>query len=66
MNWVLICDCAGVDRARLRAAFDGGARTPQALERATGAGGGCGRCRPVVRRLVRRWKLPGWLAWVWP
>jgi assimilatory nitrate reductase catalytic subunit len=49
-----LCVCAGVSEARIRAQVDRGARDEEDVGRATGAGLGCGSCRPEIRRLIRQ------------
>ncbi|MCB9795064.1 MAG: cyclic nucleotide-binding domain-containing protein [Alphaproteobacteria bacterium] len=40
----LICRCLNLERATLQVAIDAGARTPEALQQATGCGTVCGGC----------------------
>nr|BFF23972.1 hypothetical protein GCM10025732_19370 [Glycomyces mayteni] len=53
---VVVCRCNNVTKGELRAAFAGGARTPQALSDATQASTGCGTCAEDVAGLCK------WLA----
>lgn len=55
-----ICDCQRVDAARVEAALRAGARDVDAVARLTGAGTGCGTCRPEIRRRLRRHRLAAW------
>lgn len=64
----LVCKCMTVPRGVLRAAFLAGDGSLEEVVARTGACGGCGTCRPQIRRLVRQWRLergvmarlPGW------
>lgn len=47
-----VCNCTGVTCGRLRAAIAAGAKTPDALGAATGAGQVCGSCQPMLEELV--------------
>jgi nitrite reductase (NADH) large subunit len=49
-----LCACRDVSVAAVEAAIESGARTATSIERATGAGGGCGSCGPEIAGLVRR------------
>lgn len=49
---MLVCHCAAVNDATVRAAISDGARTIEDVTRASGAGGGCGGCRPTICRLL--------------
>lgn len=46
-----VCSCTGVTCGTLRAAYSGGAVTPEALTRQTGAGSVCGSCSPLLASL---------------
>lgn len=48
-----VCTCRAVTRGQLAAAVAAGADCVAAVRAATGAGGGCGSCVPLVTRLVR-------------
>jgi assimilatory nitrate reductase catalytic subunit len=50
----LICACRGVREARIQAAYGEGAQTLDAIGLVTGAGAGCGACRPEITRILRR------------
>ncbi len=47
-----VCNCTGVTCERLRTAMSEGAKTPEALGNATGAGKVCGSCLPILQELV--------------
>lgn len=49
---MLVCHCAVVNDAAVRAAIDRGASTVAEITAACGAGGGCGGCHPVLCRLL--------------
>ena len=49
----LICACNAVGTRRIAAAIEGGAADLGAVGEATGAGTGCGSCRPAIIRLLR-------------
>ncbi|MGI9022437.1 MAG: (2Fe-2S)-binding protein [Acidimicrobiales bacterium] len=49
---VYICHCRAVTDGRVRAAVDGGARSPAEVARCCGAGTGCGGCLPALRALL--------------
>ncbi|MBV9994480.1 MAG: nitrate reductase [Caulobacteraceae bacterium] len=49
----LICACRGVREAKIREALAKGAPSVEAVGETTGAGGGCGACRPEIARMVR-------------
>jgi bacterioferritin-associated ferredoxin len=49
---VIVCVCRAVSDRTLRALVRDGARTPEELARATGAGTSCGCCREEIERLV--------------
>ena len=48
------CICAAVTDAAVEAAICRGARTPEAVEAATGAGAGCGSCHEHVCDMIQR------------
>jgi ferredoxin-nitrate reductase len=48
----LVCSCHNVGSGNLMKAIEGGADTLKGLCTATGAGTGCGSCRPEVQRLL--------------
>jgi assimilatory nitrate reductase catalytic subunit len=48
-----VCACANVGEARIAAAITEGAKSEDAVGRATRAGVTCGSCRPQIRRLLR-------------
>ena len=49
----LVCACNSVGARRIAAAVQAGAQDAQAVGRATGAGTGCGSCRPEIIRLLK-------------
>ncbi|GAB4201948.1 MAG: (2Fe-2S)-binding protein [Wenzhouxiangellaceae bacterium] len=49
---MIVCVCKRVSNHELNAAIEEGARSVQALSRATGCGTQCGRCVPTVRELL--------------
>jgi bacterioferritin-associated ferredoxin len=51
---MIVCVCHGICEKRLEAVVQGGAHTPEQVERHCGAGGDCGACRPDVERLIER------------
>lgn len=48
----LICSCNNVGEGNLRSAIEGGCEDMQSLCQMTGAGTGCGSCRPEVKALL--------------
>ncbi len=48
----LVCSCNNVGEGNLRQAVEGGCRTVPDLCRTTGAGTGCGSCRPEVKAIL--------------
>jgi bacterioferritin-associated ferredoxin len=49
---MLVCHCHRVKCTTIRDTVADGARTPDEVGAACGAGTGCGGCRPMVARLV--------------
>jgi len=49
----LVCACNGVSARRIEAAVEAGASCEDAVGQATGAGTGCGSCRPEIARILR-------------
>ena len=47
-----VCICRAVTLSRLQALAGSGVNTPEAVERACGAGGDCGTCREDIRRVL--------------
>jgi nitrite reductase (NADH) large subunit len=47
-----VCECNGVSAGEIRAAIDAGARSFEAVMKATRAGTGCSSCRGRLRKLV--------------
>jgi len=54
----LVCSCQGVGEGNLEAACRAGASTLEALAQATGAGTGCGSCRPEVAKFLAARVVP--------
>ncbi|WP_084219430.1 FAD-dependent oxidoreductase [Spirillospora albida] len=50
-----VCHCNNVSKGRIRACWQQGSRTPEAIARDTKAGTGCGSCRSAVEGIL------GWL-----
>ena len=48
------CHCKNVTYAKIKAAIDQGAKTPEQVQKITGYGAGCGQCREVVEYLIRQ------------
>jgi len=55
----LVCSCLSVRSSVLTEAVDAGAATVEALMDATGAGTGCGSCRPELARFCRKEPVRG-------
>jgi bacterioferritin-associated ferredoxin len=49
---VLLCHCRAVSDREIRTAIACGARCPDDVRRACGAGSDCGGCRPAVEDLL--------------
>lgn len=47
------CHCKNVTYGKIRAALQQGARTPEEVQKITGYGTGCGKCREFVQYLIR-------------
>ena len=47
-----VCSCASIDEGAIRQACDGGAKTLQEIMSQTGAGTGCGSCRPELASIM--------------
>lgn len=47
------CHCKNVTYGKIRAAIAQGARTPEEIQRITGYGTGCGKCRELMAFLIR-------------
>nr|WP_276515227.1 (2Fe-2S)-binding protein [Actinomadura coerulea] len=47
-----VCQCNNVSKGHIRACWQGGARTAEAVARATRASTGCGSCRSAVEGIV--------------
>jgi len=50
---LIICHCHRVTEQRILETLRKGAHTREDVERACGAGGGCGGCRPAVDAIVQ-------------
>jgi bacterioferritin-associated ferredoxin len=50
---MIVCACANVSEAKLRAVIADGATTRKEIARRCGAGAGCGACRPLIRECLR-------------
>lgn len=48
----IICNCYGVSKNEIIEAIKKGAKTPQEVQEMTGAGGACGGCRNLVKKLL--------------
>jgi bacterioferritin-associated ferredoxin len=51
---MLVCHCQRITDQAIRRCVRDGAASVAEVERACGAGGGCGGCRPLVRDIVQR------------
>ncbi|MBO9545051.1 nitrate reductase [Caulobacter sp.] len=49
----MVCACLKVGAKAVDAAIAAGARTPDAVGKATGAGTNCGSCRPEITRMIK-------------
>ncbi len=47
-----ICACVGVSKEKIEEAIAGGAHSFAAVQKCTGAGGGCSLCEPIVQDLI--------------
>jgi len=50
----LVCSCNGVGEGNLTRLIEGGCHVLQELCRQTGAGLGCGSCKPEIQQLIRK------------
>ena len=50
---MVVCHCEALNDKAIRAVLVAGACTVDDVERACGAGGDCGGCRPVIEDLLR-------------
>lgn len=48
------CHCKNVTYAQIENAIRQGAKTPEQVQKITGYGTGCGRCREFVQYLIRQ------------
>ena len=51
---MIVCLCSGVSEEALDAIIAGGARTPEDVVQACGAGRDCRACCPLLERLIAR------------
>ena len=49
---MIVCLCRGVSEREIRRVVGAGANTAEAIGAASGAGGDCGACRPMLAELV--------------
>jgi len=49
----LVCSCNQVGEGNLRKLIDGGCKSLPELCQTSGAGMGCGSCKPEIQRLLR-------------
>ncbi|PJZ57088.1 molybdopterin-dependent oxidoreductase [Leptospira barantonii] len=49
----LVCSCNGVGDGNLREEIKNGCKSMEALGKATGAGTGCGSCRPEISKILK-------------
>jgi assimilatory nitrate reductase catalytic subunit len=49
----MVCACLKVGAKAVEASIVAGARTPDAVGKATGAGTNCGSCRPEIARMIK-------------
>ncbi len=49
---MIVCVCHGISDRHIEALVASGARTPEQVEQACGAGSDCGACRSEVERIV--------------
>ncbi len=54
MRGELVCSCRSVGTENIRAAFARGECDMAAVQACTGAGSGCGSCRPEIARILRQ------------
>ena len=47
------CHCKNVTYGKIRAAIQQGAKTPEEVQKRTGYGTGCGKCREFIQYLIR-------------
>ena len=47
------CHCKNVTYGKIRAAVAQGAKTPEEVQKITGYGTGCGKCREFIQYLIR-------------
>lgn len=51
---MVVCHCEALNDKAIQAVVGAGACTVEDVQRACGAGGDCGGCRPVIEDLLRR------------
>lgn len=54
-----VCYCMSVTSGMIKEAVEAGARTPEEVQAATGAGTVCGSCLEDIRRLVEEFTREG-------
>ena len=47
------CHCKNITYGRIRAAFQQGAKSAEEVQKITGYGTGCGKCREFIEYLIR-------------
>lgn len=47
-----VCVCIGVEKEKIEDAISGGAANFAAVKDATGAGGGCSLCEPIIEDII--------------
>ena len=47
------CHCKNVTYGKIREAIQKGAKTPEEVQKLTGYGTGCGKCREFIQYLIR-------------
>lgn len=47
-----VCVCIGVEKEKIASAVSGGAKSFDAVKAATGAGGGCSLCQPIIEDII--------------
>ena len=47
------CHCKNVTYGKIRTAVAQGAKTPEEVQKITGYGTGCGKCREFIQYLIR-------------
>lgn len=47
-----VCVCIGVEKSKIENAVKDGADSFEAVNKATGAGGGCSFCQPIIEDII--------------